>query len=118
MPDLAKPRFYLDECIGVRTLRPELERLGMDAVSVQSLGKLGDTDSNHLRRATEEGRVLCTSDPDLLRLAAEGFGHAGIVYAKQGRFGVGVWVGFLRHLHETKTADDLRGVVTYVRPLD
>lgn len=113
---MAKPRFYLDECVAVRTLSPELERLGLDVVSVQSLGRLGDSDPNHLRRATEMGRVLCTQDDDFLRLAAEGFSHAGIVYAKQGRASIGAWVKFLQHLHQTKTAEDLRGRVEYLRP--
>jgi hypothetical protein len=53
---------------------------GIDAVTVRDLKLLGDTDINHLQRASEMGRVLCTYDQDFLRLHAEGHLHMGIAF--------------------------------------
>jgi uncharacterized protein with PIN domain len=91
-------RFYLDENVPTDIAR-QLRLSGIDAVSARDLGQLGDSDPNHLRRATSMGRVLCTHDQDFLRLAAEGVEHAGIAFAPQNRANIGGWVRNLRALH-------------------
>lgn len=75
-------RLYLDENISPSVAR-QIEQRGVFAVSVRDLGVLGDSDINHLRRATELACVLCTHDSDYLVLAAQGVPHAGIIYAQQ-----------------------------------
>lgn len=90
--------FYLDENVPTEVAR-QLRLSGIDAVSARDAGMLGRDDPNHLRRATEMGRVLCTHDQDFLRLAAEGAEHAGIAFMPQSRASIGAWVRGLRALH-------------------
>jgi len=61
----------------------QLALKGIDVLTVRDLGQLGDSDINHLRRATEMECVLCTHDTDFLRLASEGIEHTGIVFGIQ-----------------------------------
>ena len=63
-------RFYLDENINP-IVADQLKLHGIDAVSVKELGKLGDSDPDHLARATGLERVLCTHDQDFLRLVVD-----------------------------------------------
>ena len=44
---------------------------------------MGASDEEHLARALDDGRVIFTQDDDFLRLAAQGFRHAGLAYARQ-----------------------------------
>lgn len=61
-------RLYFDESVEV-VIAEQLRNKGIDTVTVRDLELLGDSDINHLRRATEMGRVLCTYDADFLELA-------------------------------------------------
>ena len=70
-------RFYFDENIDP-AVTTQLVQRGIDAVSVHSLDLTGDTDVNHLQRATEMDRVLCTYDTDFFHLNNAGNEHAGI----------------------------------------
>jgi hypothetical protein len=49
-------RFYLDENVPTEIAR-QLRLSGIDAISARDLGQLGDSDPNHLRRATSMGRI-------------------------------------------------------------
>jgi hypothetical protein len=95
---LAEIRFYLDENVPLEVGR-QLALSGVDVVSARGLDRLGDADRDHLRLATEQGRVLCTHDQDFLRLAAEGADHQGIAFLPQTGAGIGTWVRGLRALH-------------------
>ncbi len=110
---MSELKFYLDENVQVAVVE-QLARWNIDAVSAKSLEKLGDSDINHLQRATEMGRVLCTYDQDFLRMHAEGIEHAGIAFAKQYFAGIGGWVRELRALHASTTAEEMRGQVEYL----
>ena len=60
-------RFYIDE-----NLSPEIvTQLHMHGIDVIR-GPLGTGDPVHLKRATGMGRVVCTSDDDFIKLAAQG----------------------------------------------
>ncbi len=81
-------RFYLDENVPV-AVAAQLQRRGVDAVTVRDLGFLGDSDRNHLVRATSLGYVLCTNDADyvdnhrprqLSRNVSERRSHARLKY--------------------------------------
>ena len=111
---MSKIRFYVDENVQIE-VAPQLIQHGIEAVSAKTLEKLGDTDANHLRRATELGYVLCTHDMDFLRMSAEGVAHAGIVFAEQYNSSVGGWVRALQKLHDELTAEEMVGEVKYVR---
>jgi predicted nuclease of predicted toxin-antitoxin system len=110
---LSEIRFYLDENID-KAVTEQLLRWGIDAVSVHTLELRGDSDINHLQRATDMGRALCTHDQDFTRLAAENTEHAGIVFAQQYQASVGGWVRSLRALHARMSAEEIRGMLIFV----
>jgi predicted nuclease of predicted toxin-antitoxin system len=75
-------RFYLDEHVS-RAVAKGLRQRGVDVLTVPEAGMMGAADEEHLARALDDGRVIFTQDDDFLRLAAQGFRHAGLVYARQ-----------------------------------
>ncbi len=99
-------RLYLDENVPV-VVADQLQRRGIDAVTARDLRTLSDSDINHLRRATQMGRVLCTYDPDYVELAASGVHHAGIVKGDAEKHWVGEWVKGLELIHAVYTAEDM-----------
>jgi hypothetical protein len=107
-------RFYLDENVPV-VIADQLNKGGIEAVTVRDLDKLGDEDVNHLKRATEMGYVLCTHDSDYVEMASTGIEHAGIIFGQQDQHGVGVWVKFLELVHTVYTDDEMKNRLEYVR---
>ena len=81
-------------------------------------GTLGAEDPEHLERATDMGRVVCTEDKDFLKLAAQGLEHAGIIRGEQDRHSIGDWFKFLGFVHAVCTAEELRNDVVYLFPVD
>ncbi len=110
---MADVRFYLDENVQV-AVAEQLERRGIDAVTVRSLNLLGDEDQNHLERATAMGRVLCTHDTDYYQLASRGADHTGIVIGQQDRHTVGDWVNGLVLIHAVYTAEEMRNRIEFL----
>ena len=110
---LSDLKYYFDESVEL-AVSSHLTAGGIDAVSAHSLDLLGDTDRNHLERAAEMGRVLCTYDADFLRLAAEGAEHAGIIYAQQQKASIGGWVKEIRALHARLSAVDMHSRVIFL----
>ena len=53
----ASIRLYLDECL-TPTIATQLRRRGIDVLSVHEAGLTGDSDANHLARATALQSVL------------------------------------------------------------
>ena len=92
----------------------QLIRSGIDAVTVRDLDELGDSDVNHLQRATEMGRVLCTHDTDFLKMATENTTHTGIVFVPHFQASIGVIVKALRELHAETTAEEIQAQVKYL----
>lgn len=109
----ARIRFYLDENLPV-AVAEQLLRRGIDAVTVRDLGRLGESDVDHLALARSTGRVLCTHDADYLDLALTGIPHSGIVFGQQDRHGVGSWVGFLELVYHAYDADEMVGRIEYL----
>jgi predicted nuclease of predicted toxin-antitoxin system len=105
--------FYFDESVEL-AVSQQLERAGIDAVSVHSLELLGDSDDNHLQRATALNRVLCTYDQDFLRLAVSGESHHGIIFAQHQQATIGGWVHEIKAIHARMDADDLVDQVLYL----
>jgi hypothetical protein len=106
-------RLYFDESLEVEVAE-QMRRRGIDTVTVRDLGRLGDKDINHLRRASETGRILCTYDTDFLRLAAEGIEHSGIVFGFHDRTTYGDWVRGLELIYGVMTADDMKNHIEYL----
>lgn len=109
----AQIRFYLDENVPV-AIATQLQRRGVDAVTVRDLGFLGDADTTHLARAARLGYVLCTNDADYIDLAATGIEHAGVVFGQQHKHGVGESVRFLELLASVLEPDEMRSRVESV----
>lgn len=106
-------RLYIDESVEA-DVAEQMQQRGIDAVTVRDLGLLGDTDINHLRRASEMGRVLCTYDTDFLRIAAAGADHAGIIFGFHDRTTYGDWVRGLELNCGAMTADEMKNHVEYL----
>jgi predicted nuclease of predicted toxin-antitoxin system len=109
---LSKIRFYLDENVNP-AIAEQLARGGIDAITVRDLDELGDHDINHLQRAADLERVLCTHDTDFLKLAAQNTEHAGIVFVPH-RTSIGTIVNGLRELHAQVEAEDIKGQVRFL----
>jgi hypothetical protein len=103
----------LDENLSPR-IAEQLHRRGIDMVTVQELGLRGDTDENHLVRATQLERVLVTSDTDFLRMASAGIEHAGIVFGVQEDHNIGDWVTKLELICFVYTPEDMVNHVEYL----
>lgn len=95
---MSEIRFYFDESVEL-AVSEQLTVSGIDVVSAHSLQQLGDSDPSHLKRASEQGCVLCTYDQDFLRLAAEGITHHGIIFAQHENTTIGGWVREIRTIH-------------------
>ncbi len=106
-------RFYLDENVPV-AVATQLQRRGVEAVTVRDLGFLSDSDPNHLARATRLGYVLCTHDADYVELASGGADHGGIVFGQQHKHGVGAWVHFLELLASILEPEEMQNRVEYL----
>lgn len=104
---------YLDENLSPR-IAEQLRLRGIDAVSVRDLGMSGDTDINHLTRATRMERVLVTSDTDFLQIAAEGIEHAGIIFGIQADNNYGDWVKALELICLVMTSVEMKNHVEYL----
>lgn len=110
---MAKIRFYLDENVPV-AVATQLQRRGIEAVTVRDLDLRGDSDINHLRRAVAMGFVLCTHDSDYVELATTGIEHSGIVFGQQHRHGIGDWVRFLELVHAVYNDDEMLNRIEYI----
>jgi hypothetical protein len=108
-----KIRFYLDENVPI-AVATQLSRRSIEAITVRDLGLLGDSDINHLYRATEMESVLCTHDSDYVELASSGVGHSGIVFGQQHRHGIGDWVRFLELVHAAYEPGEMRNRIEYI----
>lgn len=106
-------RFYLDENVPI-AVAAQLRRRGIDAVTVRDLGLLGDSDYNHLWRATRLGYVFCTNDADFVELAASGVSHPGIVFGQQHKHSIGDWVRFLELLASVIDAEEMYNRIEFV----
>ena len=106
-------KLYIDENISPR-IAEQLRVRGIDAICVQEIEQRGDSDQNHLARATSEERVLVTTDSDFIDLATQGVEHASIIFGAQEKFSLGDWVKRLEIVCYVYTADDMRNHVEYL----
>ena len=106
-------RFYLDGNRPVEIAR-QLQLRGIEAVTVRDLRRLGDSDPNHLLRATTMEMVLCTNDTDYIALAAAGQQHNGIVIGQQDVHYIGAWVRHLELMHAIYSPQEMRNHIEYL----
>ena len=105
-------RFYLDEHVDLDIARA-LRRREVDVVTAQETGQRATEDALLLEAATRQGRVFVTQDTDLLRIAAHGILHAGIVYAPQGT-PIGRFIQSLLLIYDAADAESIQQQVEYV----
>ena len=106
-------RLYFDESVQIAAAE-QLRNRGIDVITARDLDTLGDSDENHLKRALDMGRVLCTFDYDFLRLHAQGTPHAGIVIAQHLHTTIGDWVRGLELICGAMTPEEMVGQVEYL----
>lgn len=106
-------KLYIDENLSPK-IAEQLRVRGIDAICVQEAQLRGDTDENHLKRATAEGRVLVTTDSDFIDLATEGLAHGGIIFGAQQKFSLGDWVKGLEIICYVYTPNDMKNHVEYM----
>lgn len=110
---VAHLRFYLDENLSIEIAR-QLRTRGIDVVTVRDLGLLGDSDENHLQRASHMGYVLCTYDTDYIQLATSGIEHTGIVIGQPELHYIGEWVKWLALMHAVYAPEEMYNRVEYL----
>lgn len=92
----------------------QLLRRGIDVITVRDLNLLGDEDINHLERATQLGRVLCTHDSDYVELATAGINHSGIILGQQHKHTIGDWVKCLELIYTVYSPEEMHNLVEYL----
>ena len=106
-------KFYLDEHIPKGVVEG-LRRRGVDVLTVQEAGRLGDSDEKQLAFATREGRVLVTFDDDFLRLDAAGIPHTGIVFSQTGRQTVGELIESLMLVANVIEPNEMKNHIEFI----
>ena len=107
-------RFYLDENLPT-AIAEQLQRRGVDAITVRDLEAFGESDRQQLDRATEMVRVMCSNDPDFIELASEGTEHRGIIFGQQDAHTVGDWVKFLALMHAVYQPDEVTNRLEFLQ---
>jgi hypothetical protein len=105
--------FHLDENCS-QAIASGLRRRGIDVTTSPDVGLLGATDEQQVAYCLAEGRAIFSYDEDLLRLAASGIGHAGVVFCQQRKRSIGDIVRGLVLLWESLDPPDMAGQVKFV----
>ncbi len=106
-------RFHLDENCS-QAIAAGLRRRGIDVTTTPDAGLLQARDEDQLRFCLAERRVIFSYDDDLLRLAASGVEHAGVVYCQQRKRSVGDVIRGLVVIWERLDPPDMAGQVRFL----
>jgi predicted nuclease of predicted toxin-antitoxin system len=106
-------KFYLDEHIP-KAVAEGLRRRGIDVLTIQDSGRLGDPDREQLAFATMKRRVMVTFDDDFLALDAAGIPHAGIVFSQAGQRSVGELIEMLVLIANVIEPEEMRNHVEFI----
>ncbi|HMB08404.1 MAG TPA: DUF5615 family PIN-like protein [Isosphaeraceae bacterium] len=106
-------RFHLDENSS-QAIADGLRRRGVDVTTTPEVGLLGSSDEEQLAYCRVESRVIFSYDEDMLRLAAAGVEHTGIVFRQQRKRSIGDIVRALVLLWERLEPNDMIGQVKYL----
>lgn len=112
-------RLYFDEDASEYAVIRNLRARGVDVTSAVEEGRNGFSDPEQLVFATEQGRVICTSNlGDFISLhtdsLSQGKPHAGIILIHQQRFSVGQQILRLLRLMETKSAEEMHNSIEFL----
>lgn len=111
MPDPV--RFYFDHNM-LDAVADGLRRRGVDVQLAREVGLEEADDPDHLAHAAAAGRVVVTFDTDFQGLHRQGMPHAGIVWCRADKYGVGELVELLELLALTSTPGQMRGRLEYL----
>ncbi len=112
-------RLYFDEDASEYAVIRNLRARGVDVTSAVEEGRNGFSDPEQLAFATEQGRVICTSNlADFISLhtgyMSQGKLHPGIILIHQQRFSVGQQILRLLRLMETKSAEEMENNIEFL----
>lgn len=105
--------FYLDEHIP-KAVAEGLRRRGIDVLTVQEAGRVGDPDRKHLAFAALKRRVLVTFDDDFLALDAAGATHSGIVFSQAGKRSVGELIESLVLIANVIEPEEMKNHIEFI----
>jgi len=106
-------KFYLDEHIP-KAVAEGLRRRGIDVLTMQEAGRVGDLDRKQLAFAAMKRRILVTFDDDILALDAAGAPHSGIVFSRAGRRSVGELIESLILIANVIEPEEMRNHVEFI----
>jgi predicted nuclease of predicted toxin-antitoxin system len=106
-------KFYLDEHIP-RAVVEGLRRRGIDVLTIQDAGRVGDPDWKQLAFAAMKRRVLVTFDDDFLALDAAGAPHSGIVFSQAGRRSIGELIESLVLIANVIEPEEMRNHIEFL----
>jgi predicted nuclease of predicted toxin-antitoxin system len=106
-------RFHLDESCP-QAIAEGLRRRGIDVTTSLDVSLIGASDEEQTAHALAEGRVIFTLDRDFLRINGSGNPHAGIVYCRQGKRGIGSIIQGLTEVWEVMEPDEMSNWLIYL----
>ena len=117
---MSQIHLYMDEDSGDTALVLSLRNSGLDVLAVQEANREGYPDEEQLIWATEQGRVLYSSNiRDFYRLHTafllEGLEHAGIILVQQQRYSIGSLMHAILRLIAHQSAEEMVNQVVFIR---
>lgn len=91
-----------------------LERLGIDAISIQRAGLRTSGDPLILVAARQLERVIYTYDDDFLQLNSEGIPHLGILYHHSRKYSIGQAIDAVALACQVLAMEEMRNRVEYL----
>jgi len=112
-------RLYFDEDTMGHSLVRALRSRGIDVVTALDADMIERSDADHLAYASEQGRVLCSSNAGdyyglHTELLASDRSHAGIILIAQQRYTVGDQMRRILKLIAVRSAVDMRDRVEFL----
>ncbi len=106
-------RFHLDENCD-SAIAAGLRLHGIDVSTTPEAGLLQASDDQQLGYTLAENRVIVTQDTDILRVAAAGQEHPGIVFYNSQSRTIGQVINGVRLIWEVFEPEDMRNHVEYL----
>jgi Domain of unknown function (DUF5615) len=116
---MSRIRLYMDEDSTARALVLALQNRGVDIITSLSVNRLGYTDEEQLRWATEQGLILYSSNiKDFYCLHSDFLSkeesHAGMILVQQQRYSVGELMRGILRLIAAKSAEEMQNQVEFL----
>ena len=106
-------RFYFDQHYPFPVVK-SLRQRGIDVLTAQEAGCCGLSDSDQLKFATSQDRVMVTFDSDYLALHLGGVQHAGIAWCPMLKYSTGQLIFMLVLLQAVLDRENMKNRVEYL----